>query len=69
MKENNYCSAYIKENGLYGKCKNGFPQITGACMGMGNNPKPVCLNGKLCARLYPETGKPELINRPDINNE
>ena len=52
------CSAYLRENGLYGHCRNGFPQITGICGSDNSKGIPVCMNEKLCGRLYPETGKP-----------
>lgn len=50
------CSAFLPKNGMYGPCHNGFPQILGACMGLGGT--PVCCDENLCGRLYPETGKP-----------
>jgi hypothetical protein len=37
-------------------CAHGFPQ-NGAC-GTGSG-LPVCCNEAVCARLFPETGKPE----------
>lgn len=38
-------------------CDDGFPQ-NGACFVGGN--MPICCNEAVCARLFPDTGKPDL---------
>ena len=50
------CIAYLPASGTYGPCRNGFPQ-TGPCRGFANDVAiPVCMNEKLCGRLYAESG-------------
>lgn len=47
------CSSAVPERGVYGPCKDGFPQ-TGACWGLSGT--PVCCNEELCGRLYEQFG-------------
>lgn len=64
------CSAFswVKNDWLYSRCKNGFPQ-TGDCLGKTNS-IPICCNEVICERLYPDTGTPkETFNSiAELNN-
>jgi hypothetical protein len=44
-------------------CDSGFPQ-SGACFVPGGT--PFCCNEALCARLFPETGKPDLSRLAEL---
>lgn len=49
------CSAY-RIDGRLERCANGFPTNAG-CVGI-EGAVPWCCNETLCARLWPDTGKP-----------
>ena len=49
------CSAYIKENGMYGRCFNGFPQAPG-CRSDNPNFRRPCLDEEWCGRRYEQWG-------------
>lgn len=63
----NECSGWLPNQHW---CKHGFPQ-NGACMAPGGI--PICCNEAVTARLWPETGKPDLAKleqlRRDVNGE
>lgn len=50
------CSALLRF-GRKERCANGFP-VDAGCVGI-VGAVPVCCKEWLCARLYPETGKPD----------
>jgi len=49
------CRSFIAEAGVYGPCRDGFPQ-TGSCAGLAG--VPICMVPEITGRLYPFTGEP-----------
>lgn len=66
--KNQQCQSYLPERGLYGPCRDGFPQ-TGACTDGRNT--PTCCNEKICGRLYGHTGgkPPEHMLTPNAGGK
>ncbi len=65
------CRSYLSGNGIYGPCKDGFPQ-NGVCMGISiEHIAPFCCNEERCGWLYDDFGgkPPEHMLTPNVAGE